>query len=460
LSRYQPGQTVTVTFSGGYRRGWVRAILRNQNGAEIDRVTGPTGAGDDGSGSPNLQFPVMLAAPSPSTPGFYRWTVSWFGSPYDAGNSTVFPHVQETVSTNQFEVYVVPTCQDADSDGYEDSACNADPMNGGGDCDDTDASVNPGMTEIPYNGVDDDCEPSTPDDDIDNDGYAAALDCDDNDPDVNPGAAEACDDGIDNDCDGAVDAADTDCEPPPPVDVDGDGYAVDTDCDDTDPTVNPGAAEVCDDGIDNDCDGLVDAADPDCEGPPPVDADGDGYTADADCDDANPAINPGAAEVCDDGIDNDCDGLVDDADPDCEGPPPSAIHLLGPANGAHLLNRPTFTWSSDSANYFRVEFSLDPAFGTVLSHSPVLRVTTFTPLSSPWSKAPQSAPIYWRVRGADGSVRPIVIQTSESWSFIKDEASQPSDDDDKPDSDDDGEEDDDHKGAKHHAKKKKDKKER
>jgi len=56
------------------------------------------------------------------------------------------------------------------------------------------------------------------------------------------------------------------------------------------------------------------------------DADGDGYGNPAsasctypepDCDDTDPAVNPGAGEACDDGIDNDCDGLQDGDDPDC-----------------------------------------------------------------------------------------------------------------------------------------------
>lgn len=42
-----------------------------------------------------------------------------------------------------------------------------------------------------------------------------------------------------------------------------------------------------------------------------VDADGDGYVAPADCDDTAATINPGATEVCGDGIDNDCDAIID-----------------------------------------------------------------------------------------------------------------------------------------------------
>lgn len=120
------------------------------------------------------------------------------------------------------------------------------------------------------------------------------------------------------------------------VDQDGDGFLSDVDCNDADSAVNPDAIEICD-GQDNDCDGDVDMEDPDVEGYSTwfVDVDGDGYgsldqTADAceqpentsdnadDCDDRDDDIHPEAREDCD-GVDNDCDELVDEADPDVIG---------------------------------------------------------------------------------------------------------------------------------------------
>ena len=85
---------------------------------------------------------------------------------------------------------------DVDGDGYRGS----DVM--GSDCNDRSSSVNSNAVEIPYNGIDDDCDPETPDDDIDGDGVPRAEDCDDNNSEVNPNVIENnrdnCGDGIDH----------------------------------------------------------------------------------------------------------------------------------------------------------------------------------------------------------------------------------------------------------------------
>ena len=191
------------------------------------------------------------------------------------------------------------------------------------------------------------------------DGYAiSGSDCNDSDPEVSSIAAEICD-GKDNNCDqpdllvdeadpaidwtgvdpwfadadldgfGAGDVGAFSCDPP------ADSITIGGDCNDASGDAFPGNPEFCD-SLDNDCDGLFDEeddsldpasavtfwvdADGDDRGEPATDtlwcADpGDGWAANAgDCNDGDALAWTGAAEVCD-GSDNDCNGLVDEADP-------------------------------------------------------------------------------------------------------------------------------------------------
>ena len=263
------------------------------------------------------------------------------------------------------EHYTLVSC--AQPDGYVEDAT---------DCDDLDAEVFPGANEV-CNDEDDDCdgdidEPgadggSTWYADNDGDTYGDASvtaescdeadgyvdngdDCNDADADIHPGASETCDD-TDQDCDSSVDEDAVDA-PTWYEDADGDTYgdsdsttrACDEasgwvsnalDCDDSDAAVSPAGTEVCDDfDVDEDCDGLVNDddgsmgeantfyADADADGYGDPDSDTNaceaptGYVSDAtDCDDSDGTINPGAPEVCDEaGVDEDCDGLVNDDD--------------------------------------------------------------------------------------------------------------------------------------------------
>ena len=234
---------------------------------------------------------------------------------------------------DNFDGDAEPDCIDLDDDNDGDPDVT--------DCDDADASIYTGATEL-CDAIDSDCngsvadgfddfdgddDPDCNDVDDDNDGDEDTIDCNDADATICPNnCPEACD-LIDSDCDGdLVDGGDDmDGDGTPDCvddDIDGDLFVAATDCNDEDASVYPGAPEACD-TIDSNCDGsLVDGfpdadgdGDPDCID---VDTDGDGFTAADDCDDNDANAYPGAIEICDDLIDQNCDGADDACNDLCE----------------------------------------------------------------------------------------------------------------------------------------------
>jgi hypothetical protein len=220
---------------------------------------------------------------------------------------------------------------DGDGDGYGNADSPSSFCDGVGsgyvgnsdDCNDSSASASPEGSEI-CDGIDNDCNGEIDDDptdpqtwfaDGDGDGFgdidastqactqptgyvAGYGDCDDSNADLNPDAVWYPDTDFDGFGDSDKTGAFSGCEQPS-------GYVVNNeDCNDDNQDVNPDAEEFCD-GEDSNCDGKVEADD--------WDDDGDGQAeCEGDCDDSDAAIFEGSAEVCGDGLDNNCSSRVDD----------------------------------------------------------------------------------------------------------------------------------------------------
>ena len=124
-------------------------------------------------------------------------------------------------------------------------------------------------------------------------------------------------------------------------DADGDGFGVDDDCDDADSDVNPGAAEDCVGGTDDDCDGAVDCEDADCATAPPC------------------------VEDCADGLDNDSDGYTDCADDECWGACGVTVRSTLTGGSADVLYRFIDFSTAAHSSTFYVDLTAWSISGTV-----------------------------------------------------------------------------------------------
>jgi len=261
--------------------------------------------------------------------------VTWNGNVIDLDCGTLYYENGDCLASN-----------DIDGDGYDSSV----------DCDDTDPTVYPGAYDIMGDGIDQNCDGY-------DSGACPSLEIQDCNGHCGPYSILAdgfCDSGItvwngqvvDYNCSTSYYEF-GDCTIS--TDFDADGYDSTVDCNDYDASINPSAFDIPGNGIDEDCDGsdavytgsCLSGEIEDCNGVcapinwvgdsicdqgqftilgtpiylncletgfdggdcTPPDNDTDGFDASIDCDDSDPLSYPGALEIPNDGIDQDCDGL-------------------------------------------------------------------------------------------------------------------------------------------------------
>lgn len=105
------------------------------------------------------------------------------------------------------------------------------------------------------------------------------------------------------------------------TDCDNDGVSASHDCNDRDARISPNHTEICNNGIDDNCNGAQDCTDSACASNAScrTDSDGDGESASTDCNDFDASMSHAHPEICNlEGIDEDCDAKADCSDPDCE----------------------------------------------------------------------------------------------------------------------------------------------
>ncbi|MGD2063002.1 MAG: S8 family serine peptidase [Nitrospirota bacterium] len=283
---------------------------------------GPT---KDGRDKPEIAAPDRVQ--TSLTASFAGTSAS---TPHVGGSVALLQAANPSLTNNEIWGLVTTSAQDVHvagfdyRTGYGRLSLDADGDGFNHDLDNCPLVPNPDQADTDGDGVGDECDECT---DQDRDGFGSAGfaanscddDCDDTDPDRFPGNAEACD-TIDNDCNGLIDdlvftssCGVGACASTGTVSCVNGQFVVDEACIPGSPT-----AEACD-TIDNDCNGLIDdlvftssCGVGACASTGTVSCVNGQFVVDEVCIPGNPM-----AEICSDGIDQDCDGIADPDDPDC-----------------------------------------------------------------------------------------------------------------------------------------------